>query len=166
MKFMKLDKSTLLSKTLRLIIRGTLIATVMLALSACSNRASNLLNPFYESPPPVALLGEANDRALTGGSTNEDKARMALEAMGTYQRAHLPQPAAPVVRPAVVRLMWVPDHVNRSGDLVPAHFYYLKVKGDDWAVQDAFEMEAQLHGPRGRAGASSTIPFVLEGEKR
>lgn len=139
-----------------------------LVLTGCHNNTiSNALNPFYEPPPPVALLGEKNDRALAGGASNEDGARMALEAMGSYQRTLLPQPNNPVIKPAVVRLMWVPDHVNRNGDLVPAHYYYLKVKSDDWAVQDAFEMEAQLNGPNGKYGDSaSNLPYVLESDKK
>jgi hypothetical protein len=54
--------------------------------------------------------------------------------------------------------MWVPDHLNKAGDLVPAHYYYLKVRDDYWAVQDAFEMERQLHEEDG--SGSSATPWV------
>jgi hypothetical protein len=47
--------------------------------------------------------------------------------------------------PAVVRMMWIPDHLNSHGDLVPAHYYYLRVLRDRPAVTDAFELEAQLN---------------------
>jgi hypothetical protein len=57
--------------------------------------------------------------------------------------------------------MWIPDHLNKSGDLVPAHYYYLKVKGDQWALTDAFELENQL----GTTNSASSVPYVLEGQK-
>jgi len=129
---------------------------VLASLSACST-AGNVLNPFYEPPEPVALLGERNDHALGGGGANENAARSALDSMASYRRAQDPQPTNPVIQPAVVRLMWIPDHLNKSGDLVPAHYYYLKVLKDRWAVTDAFELEAQLNGPTG----SSNLPFVF-----
>lgn len=140
----------------RLISKAAL-AGVLASLSACSS-AGNMLNPFYEPPEPVALLGERNDHALGGGGTNENSARQALDAMASYRRAQDPQPTNPVVQPAVVRLMWIPDHLNKSGDLVPAHYYYLKVLKDRWAVTDAFELEAQLNGP---GGSSSNLPYVF-----
>ncbi len=118
----------------------------------------NFFNPFYETPSPVAYFGEKNDAALNNeGSGKASNARAALEAMGTYQRANAPQPINPVMQPAVVRLMWVPDHLNSHGDLVPAHYYYLKVKRDQWAVTDAFELEAQLGSTTGNA---SSIGYV------
>ena len=139
-------------------------ASLMLSLCSCT-MLSNQLNPFYESPSPVALLGDKNDHALNEGGQKVDSARQALEAMSTYQRAAAPQPVNPVMQPAVVRLMWVPDHLNRNGDLVPAHYYYLKVLEDRWAVSDAFELEQQLNGPRGAGGASSNVPFVNADDK-
>lgn len=134
---------------------GTLCSVSMLC--SCAS-IGNILNPFYEDPDPTALLGERNDHAISGGREKTQTARQALEAMATYQRAHLPQPVDPVMQPAVVRLMWVPDHLNKSGDLVPAHYYYLKVLKDRWAVTDVFEMEQQLH-TNGR-GSASNLPFV------
>lgn len=137
-----------------------------LALSAgalCScNTVSNAMNPFYETPPPVALLGEMNDHALNGGSNNEDGARKALEQMASYKSALPPQPVNPVIQPAVVRLMWIPDHLNKNGDLVPAHYYYLKVLKDRWAVTDAFELEGQLSPNSGGSSSSPSngLPFV------
>jgi len=120
----------------------------------------HILNPFYKSPSDVATLGVKNDEALGGGSAKrEDSARAALQQMGTYERAHDPQPINPVMRPAIVRLMWIPDHLNKSGDLVPSHYYYLKVKKEDWAVKDAFELEGQL----GATSSSSDFPYVTDG---
>lgn len=133
------------------------VALLAAALSGCTS-ASQILNPFYEPPSEIALKGEANDHALNGTYQKEDVARKALEAMATYERAHTPEPAKPVIRPAVVRLMWVPDHLNNAGDLVPSHYYYLKVKKEDWAVQDAFELEGQLKGPN----AGSNTPYVYD----
>jgi hypothetical protein len=128
-------------------------------MTGCSSM-THVLNPFYETPSEVAYLGDKNDAALNegGGGGKGDKARAALEAMGTYQRALPAQPQNPVMQPAVVRLMWVPDHLNSHGDLVPAHYYYLKVKRDSWALQDAFELEAQLNGSTG--GNASALGFV------
>ncbi len=134
-----------------------LIFSLAISFSACGI-VSNAMNPFYEPPTAAALKGEINDHALAGGSKARD-ARKALDSLATYERTHTPSPNKPVMKPAVVRLMWVPDHLNRFGDLIPAHYYYLKVKSDDFNVTDAFEIEAQLQGPRGRA-SSSSIPFV------
>ena len=107
----------------------------------------------------TALLQEA-----TGGN-DATNARHALEVMGTYERAQAPQPSKPVIRPAEIRLMWVPDHLNAAGDLVPAHYYYLRVLDDRWAVQDAFDLEQQLNG-RGRGVTSSgATPWVYGDDK-
>lgn len=113
------------------------------------------MNPFDEPISDTAKLGKADDSALSGGTDKATNARSALDALATYQGAQLPQPYNPVLRPAIVRLMWVPDHLNRSGDLVPNHYYYLKVKDDQWALQDAFDIDAQL----GSSTGSSAIPY-------
>lgn len=136
------------------------IPTVLIALTGCTT-ASNLMNPFYESPSEQAKLGERNDHALNGNMKKDDTARAALSAMTTYQETNYPRPAAPVREAGVIRLMWIPDRLNKSGDLIPAHYYYLKVLNDRWAVQDAFELEGQLNGPHGQgAAASGNVPFV------
>ncbi|NDC39157.1 MAG: hypothetical protein EBZ48_14110 [Proteobacteria bacterium] len=135
---------------------------VLGTLSGCGVGGS-VLNPFYEEPSPVAYLGAPNDHALNESASRAGSAREALEQMGSYQRAHLPQPVNPVVNPAVVRLMWVPDHLNKTGDLVPAHYYYLRVKRDDWAVSDAFELEGQLNASTG--GQGSAVPYQYENER-
>ena len=132
---------------------------VIAAASTGCGYAGQIFNPFYETPSEVAYFGEKNDAALSNESSGgrAGNARAALEAMGTYQRANAPQPVNPVMQPAVVRLMWVPDHLNSHGDLVPAHYYYLKVKKEQWAVQDAFELEAQLGSTTGNA---SSVGYV------
>lgn len=129
-------------------------------LSACSS-VSSVMNPFYEEPTGNALLGEANDHALNGGGASQNGPRKALEQMASYQRASAPQPVNPVMQPSVARLMWIPDHLNKNGDLVPAHYYYLKVLDDRWAVTDAFELESQL--TTATPGVSN-LPYVLEGQ--
>ena len=133
----------------------------LVSITGC-NTISNMMNPFYESPKPVALLGDKNDHALNSDQSKADSAREALQQMSTYQRTHLPQPAYPVMQPAIVRRMWIPDHLNSHGDLVPAHYYYLKVLDDRWAVSDAFELERQLKGPG--SGADSSIPYITADE--
>ena len=133
----------------------------VLSLSSCSS-LSNVFNPFYEPPSELAYQGERNDKALSGKEEKIDTARQALESMASYQRQHAPEPVKPVVQPAVYRLMWVPDHLNRNGDLVPAHYYYLKVLSDRPAVTDAFELESQLNGPGASASDVSNVPFVTE----
>lgn len=140
-------------------MRGLAIG-LALSLSGCATIGEQL-NPFAEPPAKEALLGSANDHALSGGGSGGkgDAARAAWEAAATYQRAHYPSPNNPVVKPSVIRLMWIPDHVNTHGDLVPEHYYYLKVKSDDWAVQDAFELEAQLNRSN---GDTSNIPYITD----
>jgi len=142
------------------IFKKTCILGLALATLTGCNSFSRVLNPFYEPPTADALLGEKNDHALRGDTNKEDKAREALQAMASYQRAHAPQPVDPVLNPAVVRMMWIPDHLNHNGDLVPAHYYYLKVLGDRWAVQDAFELQGQLGSNRG----GGDIPYVTDAE--
>jgi hypothetical protein len=138
-------------------LKITLGLTLALLSSGCTSTA-NFFNPFYETPSEVAYFGDKNDRALNdSGGGKSANARAALEQMQTYSRAHAPSPNRPVMQPAVVRLMWVPDHLNSHGDLVPDHYYYLKVLKERWAVQDAFELEAQLGGSNGN---SSSIGFV------
>lgn len=146
------------------VISKGLLAASVLGLCACST-VSNAMNPYYEPPPPEALLGERNDHALSGNREKSETARQALDAMASYQRAHSPSPNRPVMQPAVVRLMWIPDRLNKNGDLVPAHYYYLKVLDERFAVSDAFELEQQLNGPRGAAGAISNYPYVHAEEK-
>lgn len=141
-----------------------LISTIVLVLSGC-NAISNTLNPFYESPKPIALLGERTDAALNGNVSQGQEARQALDSLSSYQRAQMPSPNKPVMYPAIVRLVWVPDRLNKFGDLVPAHYYYLKVLQDRPAVTDAFEIEAQLNGPKGQNSATSGMPYILEGDK-
>jgi hypothetical protein len=137
-------------------IRLSMMVCAMGLLSGCSSVGA-FFNPFYETPSEVAYFGEKNDNALNETGGKGQSARMALEQMASYQRAHDPQPANPVMMPSVVRLMWVPDHLNSHGDLVPAHYYYLKVKKDSWALTDAFELESQLGGGNGN---SSSVGYV------
>ena len=155
------------SKNMRETFRKTgfnfLLCIGLLSLCGCAEN-SGFLNPFYEPPTEAALKGERNDNAIAGEVDKTMKARMAAEQIGKYQQAHSPQPYNPVMQPAVVRLMWIPDHLNRHGDLVPAHYYYLKVLSERWAVQDAFELEGQLNGPGGASGGSSNVPFVYDNE--
>jgi hypothetical protein len=152
----------LLRKVERFMVTNTvryLVIGAFASLCTGCGYAGNLLNPFYEIPPPEAYLGERSDKALLGEDDKGDRARAALEQMATYRRAKTPQPVDPVVQPSVVRLMWIPDHLNKHGDLVPAHYYYLKVLKDRWAVTDAFELESQL----GSSKSTSNIPYVPEG---
>ena len=139
------------SKIIR--IKNLILAAGLLGSSGCSS-ISQLLNPFAETPSEVAYLGDKNDNALRGdGGGKAETARAALESAATYQRAMAPQPQNPVINPAVVRLMWIPDHLNSHGDLVPAHYYYVRVLKDRWAVTDAFELQGQLGGDAGNASA-------------
>lgn len=124
---------------------------------------SNYMNPFHTPPTEEALKGERNDDALNGEKEKGQEARKALESLATYQRAHLPSPAKPVMYPAIVRLMWIPDHLNRYGDLIPAHYYYLKVLPERPAVTDAFELEAQLNATS--KGAGSNVPYIYADER-
>lgn len=129
----------------------------LFALSGCA-KIGNSLNPFQEEPPPRAFLGDPNDHALREGGNHSDGARAALESISRYPKAHQPQPVNPVVQPSVVRLMWVPDHLNPQGDLVPSHYYYLKVLEDRWAVTDVFDQQKLINGSSSQN--SSTIPFT------
>ena len=121
-----------------------------LALFGCgvAGPAADQLNPFSADANKEGF-GQRNTNAILGGGSGgggaAERARHALEAAGSYRRAHAPQPVYPVIRPAEVRLMWIPDHQTLDGNLVPAHYYYLKVLHDDWELQDAFEIEGQLN---------------------
>lgn len=132
-------------------------------LSGCSSSTFNkVLNPLAVEPEPEAFLGTPDSSALDGTTSKAEEARAALEAMTSYQRQFTPSPNKPVMRPAVVRLMWVPDHLSPHGDLVPAHYFYLKVKDDEWAVTDAYDLYDQLDGSAGKNANPSNIPFVTD----
>jgi len=137
-----------------------------LACVSCSSSAFETLNPFNDSTAGMPGYGERNSNAIlenTGSKTSQSaNARHALEVLGTYRAAQDPQPYYPVMQPAEVRLMWIPDHLNRAGDLVPAHYYYLKVLDDRWAVQDAFDVERQLGDGSNEASAT---PWVYGGTR-
>ncbi|MCB0322080.1 MAG: hypothetical protein KDD69_00870 [Bdellovibrionales bacterium] len=131
-------------------ILGMLLLASLVSGCSVAGPVADELNPYGEGNS-VSTLGARDNSAVLGasggGSQEAERARHALEVMGSYRRAQAPQPVYPVIQPAEVRLMWIPDHLNIHGDLVPAHYYYLRVLNDRWAVQDAFEMESQLHGP-------------------
>lgn len=133
----------------RVQLSGLLSAIALLGIaSGCSHDSMDLLNPYRETVDEK-LGVRSNQPLLDGGSSSnsvkrEDRARHALEVMNSYRRAQEPQPYYPVLQPAEVRLMWVPDHLNKNGDLVPSHYYYLRVLPERWAVQDAFELDEQL----------------------
>ncbi|MCI5066188.1 hypothetical protein MRY87_10725 [bacterium] len=132
------------------------LLSAALILSGCS-RFGNSLNPFQEEPPPRAYLGKLDDSALRDGGTSIEDARESLEEVARYPKAHQPQPQNPVIQPSVVRLMWVPDHLNKNGDLVPAHYYYLKVLDDRWAATDVFDQEALING---QSESTTSVPFT------
>lgn len=138
------------------------ITALLLTMAFCTGctQIGNSLNPFQEPIKAEALQGTPNDHALREEGGRLEKARKSLEEVSRYPKAHQPQPVNPVIQPAVVRLMWVPDHLNKSGDLVPAHYYYLKVLEDRWAVTDVFE---QQHVSGGSSTSASGIPFTREG---
>jgi hypothetical protein len=153
-------------------LRVGLYYTILAIFSGCGSSAMNALNPFVPTDQG-AQLGESNLAPLLEGGgegSGADKARHALEVMGAQTRAQDPQPYYPVVKPSEVRLMWIPDHLNKHGDLVPAHYYYLKVLSDRWQVTDAFDMERQLDTtPKGGSGSGEgnggATPWVY-GEAR
>jgi hypothetical protein len=131
----------------------------------CATKAADMFNPFGEEPE--IELGERSNKAILEGGDQAslaEAARRALEVSGNYRGALAPEPVYPTIQPAEVRLMWVPDHLTRNGDLVPAHYYYLKVMPDRWAVQDAFELEEQLN--QGSTGAGSATPWIYDTGKR
>ncbi len=108
--------------------------------------AADQLNPFAANGGEA--LGQLDNSAIigaSGGGGGVERARHSLESLASYRRKQMPQPVYPVMQPAEVRLMWIPDHQTTDGNLVPAHYYYLKVFHDRWALEDAFEIEGQLH---------------------
>ena len=137
------------------------LLSVGVLLVGCGNTADKLLNPLQMDPPPEAYLGQPNSDSLNGTKDKGQSAREALEGMGAYQEQFSPSPNKPVLRPAIVRLMWIPDHLNKNGDLIPAHYYYLKVKNDEWAVEDAFDIYDGLQASEGpTANNPSNVPYV------
>lgn len=139
------------------------LVCLSIGLTACSaQKASDFINPFVDSSKPE--LGDRDTSALldTGVGKASEDARHALEVIGSYRRTQTPQPGYPVLQPAEVRLMWVPDHLNKHGDLIPAHYYYLKVLEDRWAVQDAFDLERQLNKSTPGSGPGSATPWIYK----
>ncbi|MBL7663142.1 hypothetical protein JNK13_10370 [bacterium] len=147
----------------------TILAALLFiaASTGCSSKKFEVLNPYNDSSS--SEYGERSTKALieeTGGGGGADNARHALNVMGQYRSAQAPEPYYPVVQPAEVRLMWVPDHLTKSGDLVPAHYYYLRVLNDRWAVQDAYDLEQQLNQGSSASGATPWIYKDGKGGKR
>ncbi|MCB0320343.1 MAG: hypothetical protein KDD60_05400 [Bdellovibrionales bacterium] len=138
------------------LLSTTLLIVASFAVTGCTS-IGNALNPFQDPPSPEAFKGSPNDHALRSESNKIEVAREQLEQIGKYPRAHQPQPQNPVIQPAVVRMMWVPDHLNSQKDLVPAHFYYLKVLDDQWAVTDVFERQDLVSQGK---GAASALPYT------
>lgn len=152
-----------------------------LALSACSvaGPIADELNPYGNGASSGNEFGgQRNTSAILGGgggAKSAESARHALEVMTSYRKALAPQPNYPVVQPAEMRLMWIPDHLNAVGDLVPAHYYYLRVLPDRPAVTDAFEIESQLDlstqggavapGSLGTSGVGGATPWVYKETK-
>jgi len=160
-------------------ILGALSVYFLSACSSVGDFADNL-NPYSDgNKVSTEYGGERNTNAIAGGGAagkEADNARHALEVLGTYRKAQAPEPAYPVMQPAEVRLMWIPDHLNAVGDLVPAHYYYLRVLPDRPAVTDAFEIERQLDltqsgsalgssGNLGTGGAGGATPWVYKESK-
>ena len=142
-------KFFLLTGSLAILFIGTGCSTV--------GSAADELNPYAEGNS--VELGQSDNTALlsSGGNRTAAAARQALEVLGTKRRRSDPQPYYPVVRPREVRLMWIPDRLNRLGDLVPAHYYYLRVLDDQWELNDAFEYEQQLRANPVRGGARGSF---------
>lgn len=141
-------------------MRKLCLLLMLVSFTGCS-LLQTIINPSYEPPSELALKGEANDHALNEQGSKIDNARVALEQMSTYKSALAPQPNNPVMQPSVIRVMWIPDHLNKSGDLVPAHYYYLKVLKERWAVTDAFELESQLK----TGNDASNVPYIYKGKR-
>lgn len=137
------------------------IVLCSMGMTGCSNTMSDVLNPYAENGGED--YGKRDNSAILGGdsgSNDATNARHALEVMSQYRRTQDPQPQYPVIQPAEVRLMWVPDHINRAGDLVPAHYYFLKVLDDRWEVQDAFDLDRQLGDDSKNIGGAT--PWVYK----
>src|SRR5260221_420437 len=100
-----------------------------IATSGCyQTKIVDHLNPFGDEGPPKENLGDTSNKTLleetsASGASGAANARAALEVIARYREAQAPQPTYPVLQPAEVRLMWVPDHTNHNGDLIPAHYY-------------------------------------------
>lgn len=134
------------------------------------SKTADRLSPFRDPGPPDENIGDTSNKTIleeTGGASNSgngsqaSNARAALEVLASYKAAQDPQPYYPVMKPAEVRLMWVPDHTNKSGDLIPAHYYYLKIIDGGWAVQDAFDIEDQLNrSTQGKGASGGATPWV------
>ncbi len=140
---------------------------VSFVFSACSfvGPFADELNPYGNGSSSGDEYGGSRDTGAIlgngGGAKSTEAARHALEVMGTYRKALPPQPNYPVIQPAEMRLMWIPDHLNAVGDLVPAHYYYLRVLPDRPAVTDAFEIERQLDLSTQGAAAGGGAPISL-----
>ncbi|MCS6893078.1 MAG: hypothetical protein NZO16_00680 [Deltaproteobacteria bacterium] len=131
-------------------------------LFGCST-VSNAINPYYKSPPAEAYKGVKNDHALTGGGQSREEAALRAIKSSSAQSglSTSPAPYKPVIQPAVVRLVWIPDRLNRNGDLIPAHYYYLRILNDRFAIEDAFEVNAMLDSTTKSYG-SGGIPFIYK----
>lgn len=82
-------------------------------------------------------------------NAKHSSARRVYDIFKAKLRQESPSPSTPVVYPAELRLMWVPDHLDELMDYVPDHYYYLKVTNDVWLTNDPYYLEKQLfYNPR------------------
>ena len=161
---------------MRSLFRTAILAGLTVSLTGCFySKTFDGLSPFQDPGPPAEHVGDASNKTLlqeVGGGSDvgggqATNARAALQVMGSYRGAQPQQPTYPVLQPAEIRLMWVPDHLNKHGDLIPAHYYYLKVLDDRPAVQDAFDLEQQLNASTtGRGASGGATPWVYGEQKK
>ena len=104
-------------------------------------------------------LGQRNNHALIGNSgvslLSREERRQILHRKLAGNTA---QPYHPVVYPAQLRLLWIPDRLNDK-DYIPDNYYYLRITNDIFATEDLRDLETQLFE---ETDSKSNVPWIVK----
>jgi hypothetical protein len=114
----------------------------VLALTACAT------TPPLHGPP-------TDPQAVYDATTQPQRAapRLQPKALPVGPEA----PYTPIMQPPVVQRVWVPDHLNASGDLVSGHWVYLLLEPSRWFLETYPAVSTpRLRMPRAPAGPAAS----------
>jgi len=110
---------------------------VLLITSGCA-ASKGVIKDSPNKVIDVYLKGVSNGRA---DSVNYIKENLKISQAFGYVK-----PYVPVVKPADVRLVWIPTHKSKSSDevLVSGHWVYLMVEPSGWFIEAQREDKARV----------------------
>ncbi len=118
--------------------RAVIICAFLALISACAHSSVQKVKPSSR----VTMM---DVYAQSVGDSQKDMARFVEKNLKEQQTFGFIQPYLPVMKPPVVRKVWIPDHKSTQDGamLVGGHWVYLMVQAPRWFVEDEVQ-EAQL----------------------